>query len=126
MSRHRRIGVAIVFLWFLFGGIAHFVATDVGVRIMPTWVAAPRQVVLVSGVLELIGAAGLLWARSRRGAGIGLFMLTLAVTPVHLHMLQHPELFSVPYWALVLRLPLQLALLTLIVWATVLPPRARA
>jgi uncharacterized membrane protein len=34
-------------------------------------------------------------------------------------MLQRPELFSVPYWALVLRLPLQAALLALIAWSTV-------
>jgi uncharacterized membrane protein len=31
-------------------------------------------------------------------------------------MLQQPELFEVPYWALVLRLPLQVALLALIAW----------
>jgi uncharacterized membrane protein len=33
-------------------------------------------------------------------------------------MLQRPELFAVPYWALVLRLPLQVALHALIVWST--------
>ena len=33
-------------------------------------------------------------------------------------MLQRPELFGVPYWALVLRLPVQVALLALIAWST--------
>jgi len=34
-------------------------------------------------------------------------------------MLQQPALFpSVPYWALVARLPLQVALLALITWST--------
>jgi uncharacterized membrane protein len=46
-----------------------------------------------------------------------LFALTLAVTPAHIYMLQQPGLFpSVPYWALVLRLPLQVALLAVIAW----------
>ena len=72
----------------------------------------------VSGVLELLGAAGLLFAATRRAAGIGLFALTVAVTPVHVYMLQQPELFAVPYWALVLRVPLQIALLALIAWST--------
>jgi uncharacterized membrane protein len=33
-------------------------------------------------------------------------------------MLQQPELFAVPYWALVLRLPLQAGLLVLIAWSS--------
>jgi uncharacterized membrane protein len=41
------------------------------------------------------------------------------VTPAHIYMLQRPELFAVPYWALVLRLPLQAALLALIAWSTI-------
>lgn len=52
-----------------------------------------------------------------------MFALTLAVTPVHIYMLQHAELFQVPYWALVLRLPLQAALLAVIAWSTFLPRR---
>lgn len=81
--------------------------------------------VLASGVFELIGAAGLLWPHSRRAAGWGLFALTIAVTPVHVWMLQRPDLFpAVPFWALVLRLPLQAALLALIWWSTRHVPRA--
>jgi uncharacterized membrane protein len=73
--------------------------------------------VLVSAVFELLGAAAL-WVRpTRRAAGIGLFLLTIAVTPCH--MLQRPELFpSIPLWALWLRLPIQVALLALIAWCT--------
>lgn len=114
----RNAGLAIVFVWFLVGGIAHFAATDIEVRIVPPYIPWPQVAVWVSGVCELLGSAGLLWAPTRRVAGIGLFALTLAVTPVHIHMLQHPELFQVPYWALVLRLPLQVALLALIAWST--------
>ena len=83
-------------------------------RIVPPYVPWPRAVVLVSGLFELLGAAGLLWRPTRRFAGLGLFALTILVTPAHLYMLQRPELFDVPYWALVLRLPLQVALLALI------------
>ena len=122
----RRIGLAAVFLFFLVGGIAHFALTEVEMRIVPPWFPWPREAVLISGVFELLGAAGLLWRSTRRAAGWGLFALTLAVTPAHIYMLQQPELFpSVPYWALVARLPLQVALLALIVWSTQ-PPKNRA
>ena len=124
LGRWRIAGIAFAFVWFFLGGIAHFVATQTEMRIVPPYIPWPRAAVLVSGVFELLGAAGLLWGRTRRAAGIGLFVLTLAVTPAHFYMLQHPELFDVPYWALIVRLPIQVALLALIGWSTA-KPRAR-
>ena len=123
-SRGQIAGLAVVFLWFFIGGIAHFVATATEARIVPPWFPWPVAAVLVSGVFELLGAAGILMASTRRQAGIGLFLLTLAVTPAHVYMLQAPELFPVPLWALWLRLPVQAALLWLILWST-WRPRAR-
>jgi uncharacterized membrane protein len=117
-TRARRIGLALVFLWFSVGGIAHFVFTDAEMRIVPPWVPWPRAAVLASGAFELLGAGGLLWRPTRPAAGIGLVLLTLAVTPAHFYMLQRPELFGVPLWALWLRLPLQAALIGLIAWST--------
>ena len=123
MTRGKLVSLGFVFLWFLVGGIAHFVATETEMRIVPPYIPWPRAVVLVSGVFELLGAAGLLWRPTRLWAGLGLFALTIAVTPAHIYMLQQPEQFPVPYWALVLRLPLQAALLLLIAWSTFLGPR---
>ena len=114
----RLAGCTFVFLWFLIGGVAQFVATEAEVRLVPPYIPWPRAAVWASGVLELLGAVGLLFAATRRAAGMGLFALTVLVTPVHVHMLQRPELFAVPYWLLVLRLPVQVALLALIAWST--------
>jgi uncharacterized membrane protein len=114
----RRIGLTVVFLWFLVGGIAHFVATDTELRLVPPYIPWPLAAVWISGVFELIGASGLLALHTRRAAGIGLFVLTICVTPVHIYMLQRSDLFGVPYWALLLRLPVQIALLALIAWST--------
>ena len=114
----RRMAVGFVFLWFLIGGIAHFVAAEAEVRVVPPSIPWPHAAVWISGAFELLGAAGLLWSTTRRAAGIGLFVLTILVTPVHVYMLQRADLFDVPYWALVLRLPLQVALLAVIAWGT--------
>lgn len=118
MSRARIGALCFVFGWFLIGGIAHFAFTEIEMRIVPPYVPWPRAAVLVSGVFELLGAAGLVWWRTRRFAGIGLFLLTLAVTPCHFYMLQRPDLFDVPYWLLLLRLPIQAFLLELIWWSS--------
>jgi uncharacterized membrane protein len=120
----RRVGLVFVFLWFAIGGVAHFAATSAEMRIVPPYIPWPHAVVLTSGVFELLGAAGLLYPPIRRAAGIGLFVLTIAVTPAHIYMLQRPDLFNVPYWALILRLPLQAGLLALIAWSTISAPRA--
>ena len=119
MSRGKLTGLMFVFLWFFVGGVAHFVATETEMRIVPPYIPWPRAAVLISGVFELLGAAGLLWRPTRRAAGIGLLVLTLAVTPCHIYMLQRPDLFAtIPIWALWLRLPIQVALLALIAWCT--------
>ena len=114
MGRWRIAGLGLVFVWFFVGGIAHFAVTETEMRIVPPYIPWPRAAVLITGLLELLGAAGLLWRPTRRAAGIGLFLLTVAVTPARFYMLQRPELFGVPYWALVARLPVQAALLALI------------
>jgi uncharacterized membrane protein len=124
-AKGKLAGIAFVFLWFSIGGIAHFALTETEMRIVPPYIPWPRAAVLVSGVAECLGAIGLLWRPTRRAAGIGLFLLTLAVTPAHIYMLQQPALFGVPLWALWLRLPLQAALLALIAWSTVIAPRGR-
>jgi uncharacterized membrane protein len=118
-SRVKEIGLGFVFLWFLIGGIAHFTATQLEMRIVPPYIPWPHAAVLFSGVCELLGAAGLLYRPSRRIAGAGLFALTIAVTPANIYMLQRHDLFDVPYWLLVLRLPVQVALLALIAWSAV-------
>ena len=118
MLRARIVGLTIIFLWFFIGGIAHFAATETEMRIVPSYVPWPWAAVIVSGVFELLGAAGILWRPTRRIAGLGLMALTIAVTPAHIYMLQQPDLFGVPIWALWVRLPIQVGLLWLIWWST--------
>jgi uncharacterized membrane protein len=115
----KMIGVGFVFLWFFVGGIAHFAATDFEMKIVPPSIPWPRAAVLGTGICELVGASGLLDRRTRSTAATGLFLLTIAVTPANIYMLQHPAMFRIAYWLLVLRLPLQAALLALIGWIVV-------
>lgn len=112
-----------VFAWFALGGIAHFAFTNAEMRIVPPWIGSPHLLVMISGACELLGAAGVVWHRSRRLAGVGLFLLTLAVTPANVYMLQHAASFNVPTWLLVLRLPLQVALLWVIAASAIVRSR---
>ena len=118
VSNVQLLGLSVVFIWFFIGGVMHFAATDAEASIVPPYIPWPVAAVLISGVFELLGAVGILLPATRKIAGSGLFLLTLAVTPAHIYMLQRPELFHVPIWALWLRLPIQVALLGLILWST--------
>ena len=112
-----RAALVVVFTWFFLGGIAHFIFVEAQMRIVPPYIPWPRAVVLASGGLEILGAVALLRLPTRKMAAWGLFALTLAVTPANIFMLQNAALFpALPYWMLVLRLPLQAGLLLLIVW----------
>lgn len=119
MSTGKKIGLTVVFLFFLFGGVGHFVATDFFVKIVPPYIPCPREVVLLSGVVELALAFSLWTARLRPLAGLALMALICGVSLANIHMSLHPELFpEVPEWALSLRLVLQLGLLALVWWST--------
>jgi uncharacterized membrane protein len=124
VSLGRKLALGFVFSWFVLGGIAHFAFTGLEMQIIPDWVPWPRLAVLVSGACELLGAAGLLSSAARPAAGNALVLLTLAVTPANIYMLQHAERFPIPYWILVARLPAQAGLLCLIYWSTRVPGRA--
>ena len=121
MSLGKRLGFAWIFAWFFFGGIGHFTPKghEFFVSIVPPYIPWHDAAVYVSGVFELLGAFGIFLPQWRRAAGIGLFLLTLAVTPANVWMWQHPELYpQMPPWALSLRLVIQVALLANIWWCT--------
>ncbi len=98
-------------------GVLHFVRPEGFVRIVPRFLPAPLALVLVSGAFEILGGLGLLVARTRRFASLGLIALYVAVFPANINMLVNDiglDGRPVPAWALWLRLPFQLVF---IAWA---------
>jgi uncharacterized membrane protein len=119
MNKLKILGMAFVFLWFMGGGVMHFISPEFFLAIMPPSLPYHEAAVAISGVFEIIGAVGLLFQRTRRMAGIGLFFLTLAVSPANIYMSLNPELFpDVSDLALTLRLVMQVLLLSCIWWST--------
>ncbi len=108
-----------VLSWFFIGGTMHFARPDLFLRIVPPYIPFPLAAVYISGFFELLGATSL-WVKTKRSAaGYGLMLLTVAVTPANIYMLQNADLFSeVPRWILIARLPFQLLLIWLIWWCS--------
>ncbi len=97
----------------------HFAKPDLFLSVVPPIIPYPLAAVYISGAFELLGAIGLGIKSTRSYAGYGLILLTIAVTPANIYMLQHADFFSeVPQWALIARLPFQLFLIWLIWWCS--------
>ncbi|MES2207823.1 MAG: hypothetical protein V4525_13650 [Pseudomonadota bacterium] len=114
-----KLGLAIICIWFIVGGIFHFLKTEFFVLIVPPYIPYPYAAVYISGGFEIIGAISILMPRVRPYAGLGLILLTLAVTPANIYMWQNPFLFpNIPPLFLSLRLVLQVLLVIGIAYAT--------
>lgn len=112
------IPLLIIALFFLSGGIAHFVLTDFFVMAMPDYLGYHKELVLISGVFELLGAIGILVPKTRFLAGCGLIALIIAVYPANINMALHPEQYSgIPALLLYIRLPLQFLFIWFVWWA---------
>ena len=74
--------------FYAVAGYFHLVSPEGFLAIMPEWVPFPEQVVLWTGIAELLGAAGLVqpWSpRLRKAAGIGLALYALCVWPANIN-----------------------------------------
>lgn len=75
-------------LGFAASGVVHLVRPQTYLPLMPDYVPAPREVILGSGVIELVCAAGMLSRRFRRPAGWASAAVLVGVFPAHIKMAQ--------------------------------------
>jgi uncharacterized membrane protein len=92
-------------LMFVVTGVAHFVnplRRDL-IAIVPPRLPARALLVTVTGVLELLGAAGLLYPPTRAAAAIALGVMMLAMFPANVYASRMPN----PPKSMTTRLPLR-------------------
>lgn len=111
---------------------AHFVPASVTVmpnhadlvRMVPPVVPFADAVIYATGVLELLGAAGLIIARSRRAAGISLAALFMLLLPANVYAALADVPFNggeaSPLW---FRIPEQALYIAVALWGTRSAPR---
>jgi uncharacterized membrane protein len=84
--RSRSIARVALALFYALAGMLHLILPRPFVSIVPGWVPAPGAIVALTGLAELIGAAGLLqpWSpKMRQAAGWGLALYALCVWPAN-------------------------------------------
>ncbi|THD44213.1 MAG: hypothetical protein E7774_11095 [Bradyrhizobium sp.] len=96
--------------FYFAAGAVHLWAPDAFLPIVPAWVPAPRDVILITGLCELAGALALLTPSPRRLAGIMLALYAVCVFPANIkHAVDNIQLPGLPtsWWYHAPRLAMQ-------------------
>lgn len=98
-------------------GVNHFLRPHMYTRIIPPYLPAPEVLNYAAGAAEVVLGVALLFPATRSWAAWGIIALLVAVFPANLYMYQQGAP-GIPSWALLLRLPLQGALIAWAWWYT--------
>jgi uncharacterized membrane protein len=117
-----RIGALVVAALFLASGVLHLVNPSAFLWLMPPWLPLKTELIVISGVMELASAIGLIF--KLRWAPLLTVLTLLAVWPANWwfaidSLTSNPEIALIAW----LRLPLQLPLLYWAYWAEVRKPK---
>lgn len=110
-----RVGLAIM---FVFTGLAHFTRTrrDL-IRMVPPQFPNPTLLVSLTGIAELLGAAGLLIPSLARWAAYGLIVLLIAMFPANIYAARIGHMIAGrPHTRMAIRAPLQVLWVALLWW----------
>jgi len=123
------LGVPLFFTWhdsilwalsvmILFTASAHFTSLKEDlIKMVPEQFPYPRRIVFVTGILEILGAIGLLIPHVRTAAGICLAILFVAMFPANIKAaIKKVPLRGQPATPLWLRLPMQVLFIALALW----------
>ena len=106
-------------VFFIAAGMNHFVHPDFYLKIIPPYLPWHAALNYLSGALEVVLGALVLFPRFTRLAGLGLILLLIAVFPANVYMALNSHLFpTIPPAGLLIRLPLQLVMILWAWWAT--------
>ncbi len=105
---------AVVAILFIAAGAAHFIRPAFYQSIVPPFLPWPHALVVISGMFEILGGAGILVRPIRPIARWGLIALLLAVYPANIYMALFPDRIPAQNYSVFLlwvRLPLQIFLI---------------
>ncbi len=107
MSHAKSISKNLLAIFMIVAGMMHFVNPAFFLKAMPPYLPLHKELVLVSGVCEILLGILLLVPKTSRLAAWGIVALLIAVFPANLYVFQHQDILPAPPIVHLLRLPLQ-------------------
>ena len=100
---------------YVIAGIMHFLKPRMYLRIMPPYLPYHKELVFISGIIEIALGIAICIPALKNFAVYGLVAMLLIFLTVHFYMLSNEKGGAgIPKWILILRIPLQFVL---IYWA---------
>ena len=107
--------------FYLAAGILHLKSPQGFIKIVPSFVPWPAEVVWLTGLAEIAGAIGLMLPRLRKAAGIGLALYAVCVFPANInHAINQIDVGALPnsWWYHGPRFVLQPVLVWMALWCS--------
>ena len=100
---------------FIISGIFHFIKPRLYGKVIPPYLPYHQALVVISGIAEITAGVGLCLFNSHRMAAWAIIGMLIIFLPIHINMLLDEKAnLKLPKWFLILRFPIQFAL---IYWA---------
>ena len=118
MKKIKVISKTLLAFFLIIAGTLHFVRPEFFLKIMPPYLPLHKELVLLSGAVEILLGVSLLIPRLSRIAAWGIMTLMFAVFPANIYLFQHQEILPAPPLVHMLRLPMQAVFILWAYWHT--------
>lgn len=118
MKLAKSISKYILAIFMVGAGVMHFVNPEFFLKIMPPYLPFHSELVMISGVCEIVLGVLMLAPQSCRFAAWGIVALLIAVFPANIHLYQNQDLMPASPLIHFLRLPLQGVFILWAFWHT--------
>ncbi len=118
MNSIKTISKYLLAIFMIMAGTMHFVNPGFFLKIMPPYLPLHKELVLISGVFEVLLGILLLVPKCSHLAAWGIVALLIAVFPANIYLFQNQDLMPASPVVHFLRLPLQGVLILWAYWYT--------
>ena len=118
MSRTKAISKFVLAIFMIGAGTMHFVNPAFFLKIVPPYLPLHNELVLVSGVCEVLLGVLLMISKCSHLAAWGIVALLIAVFPANIYLFQNQDLMPASPIIHLLRLPLQGVFILWAYWHT--------
>ena len=118
MNRIKQILKYLLAIFMIVAGTMHFMNPAFFLKIVPPYLPLHKELVLVSGVCEMLLGILLLIPRTSHLAAWGIVALLIAVFPANVYLYQHQDILPASPIVHLLRLPLQGVFILWAYWNT--------
>jgi len=118
MKRIKPIAKYLLAIFMIMAGTMHFVNPEFFLKIVPPYLPLHKELVLLSGVCEILLGVLLLIPRYSHLAAWGIIALLIAVFPANIYLFQNQDILPASPLVHLLRLPLQGVFILWAYWHT--------